>query len=84
LSAICRSRGGLLNYIDAGLEEGAPKLDLQIIVSDLKAESDRIGIFRKLDDGAWKIVEQRKVNPAKYGPGYGASVERVGRLIAVE
>jgi phosphoribosyl-AMP cyclohydrolase len=27
--------------------------------------------FRKLDDGAWKIVEQRKVDPAKYGPGYG-------------
>jgi phosphoribosyl-AMP cyclohydrolase len=27
--------------------------------------------FRRLDDGAWKIVEQRKVDPAKYGPGYG-------------
>ena len=27
--------------------------------------------FRKLDAGAWKIVEQRKVDPAKYGPGYG-------------
>ena len=27
--------------------------------------------FRKLDDGAWKIVDQRKVDPAKYGPHYG-------------
>src|ERR1700674_3774261 len=27
--------------------------------------------FRKLDDGAWKIVDQRKVDPAKYGPNYG-------------
>ena len=27
--------------------------------------------FRKLDGGEWKIVEQRRVDPAKYGPGYG-------------
>jgi phosphoribosyl-AMP cyclohydrolase len=27
--------------------------------------------FRKLDGGAWKVVEQRRVDPAKYGPGYG-------------
>src|SRR5467141_2284840 len=29
------------------------------------------GFFRKLDNGAWKIVDQRKVDPAKYGPNYG-------------
>jgi phosphoribosyl-AMP cyclohydrolase len=27
--------------------------------------------FRKLDGGQWKIVDQRRVDPAKYGPGYG-------------
>jgi hypothetical protein len=27
--------------------------------------------FRKLDAGAWKIVERRRVDPAKYGPNYG-------------
>jgi len=27
--------------------------------------------FRMLDRGEWKIVEPRKVDPAKYGPGYG-------------
>ena len=27
--------------------------------------------FRKLDNGEWKVVDQRKVDPAKYGPGYG-------------
>jgi phosphoribosyl-AMP cyclohydrolase len=27
--------------------------------------------FRKLDAGAWKVVEQRKIDPAKYGPNYG-------------
>jgi phosphoribosyl-AMP cyclohydrolase len=27
--------------------------------------------FRKLDDGAWKVVDERRVDPAKYGPGYG-------------
>ena len=27
--------------------------------------------FRKLDNGAWKIVDLRKVDPAKYGPDYG-------------
>ena len=27
--------------------------------------------FRKLEDGQWRIVDTRKVDPAKYGPGYG-------------
>ena len=27
--------------------------------------------FRKLEKGEWKIVDERKVDPAKYGPGYG-------------
>ena len=27
--------------------------------------------FRSLDDGEWKIVEPRKVDPAKYGSQYG-------------
>ena len=27
--------------------------------------------FRKLDDGAWKVVDKRRVDPAKYGPNYG-------------
>jgi phosphoribosyl-AMP cyclohydrolase len=27
--------------------------------------------YRRLDDGQWKIVEERKVDPAKYGPDYG-------------
>lgn len=27
--------------------------------------------FRVLDNGAWKVAEQRKVDPAKYGPNYG-------------
>jgi phosphoribosyl-AMP cyclohydrolase len=27
--------------------------------------------FRKLDGGDWRVVDQRKVDPAKYGPGYG-------------
>jgi len=27
--------------------------------------------FRMLEDGQWKTVEPRKVDPAKYGPGYG-------------
>ncbi len=27
--------------------------------------------FRVLEDSGWKIVEDRKVDPAKYGPGYG-------------
>ena len=27
--------------------------------------------FRKLDGGAWKVVDERRVDPAKYGPGYG-------------
>jgi len=27
--------------------------------------------FRMLQDGEWKIVEPRKVDPTKYGPNYG-------------
>ncbi len=27
--------------------------------------------FRALRDGEWKIVDERKVDPAKYGPSYG-------------
>lgn len=27
--------------------------------------------FRRLEADAWKIVDQRVVDPAKYGPGYG-------------
>ncbi|HEY6420221.1 MAG TPA: phosphoribosyl-AMP cyclohydrolase [Candidatus Binataceae bacterium] len=27
--------------------------------------------FRKLDGAVWKIVDERLVDPAKYGPGYG-------------
>jgi phosphoribosyl-AMP cyclohydrolase len=27
--------------------------------------------FRRLDDDEWKVVDQRIVDPAKYGPGYG-------------
>jgi phosphoribosyl-AMP cyclohydrolase len=27
--------------------------------------------FRRLEGDAWLIVDQRKVDPAKYGPGYG-------------
>ena len=27
--------------------------------------------FRVLDDGVWRTVDARKVDPAKYGPGYG-------------
>jgi phosphoribosyl-AMP cyclohydrolase len=34
--------------------------------------------FRKLDDGAWKITDQRKVDPAKYGPNYGHQKKPAG------
>jgi phosphoribosyl-AMP cyclohydrolase len=34
--------------------------------------------FRKLDDGAWKVVERRKVDPAKYGPNYGHQKKSAG------
>jgi phosphoribosyl-AMP cyclohydrolase len=27
--------------------------------------------FRKLEKDNWKVVDQRKVDPAKYGPAYG-------------
>jgi phosphoribosyl-AMP cyclohydrolase len=27
--------------------------------------------FRMLEDGEWKTVDKRMVDPAKYGPGYG-------------
>jgi phosphoribosyl-AMP cyclohydrolase len=34
--------------------------------------------FRKLDDGTWKVVDQRKVDPAKYGPNYGHQKKSAG------
>jgi len=34
--------------------------------------------FRKLDDGQWQITDQRKVDPAKYGPGYGHQKKSAG------
>lgn len=27
--------------------------------------------YRKLDAGEWKTTDERRVDPAKYGPGYG-------------
>jgi phosphoribosyl-AMP cyclohydrolase len=27
--------------------------------------------FRRLEDGEWQVADQRQVDPAKYGPGYG-------------
>jgi phosphoribosyl-AMP cyclohydrolase len=32
--------------------------------------------FRVLDKGEWKIVDQRKVDPAKYGPNYGHQAKK--------
>ena len=32
--------------------------------------------FRKLEKGEWKIVDERKVDPAKYGPGYGHQLKK--------
>ena len=32
--------------------------------------------FRKLEKSEWKIVDQRKVDPAKYGPGYGHQLKK--------
>lgn len=29
--------------------------------------------FKTLDGGKWRVVDERKVDPAKYGPGYGHS-----------
>src|SRR6201993_2559673 len=35
--------------------------------------------FRKLDsDGSWQITDARKVDPAKYGPGYGHPKKSAG------
>ncbi len=35
--------------------------------------------FRKLDDhGEWHITDQRKVDPAKYGPNYGHQKKSAG------
>ena len=34
--------------------------------------------FRKLDNGAWKVVDHRKVDPAKYGPNYGHQKKSAG------
>jgi len=32
--------------------------------------------FRKLDGGEWQVTDQRMVDPAKYGPGYGHHPKR--------
>jgi len=32
--------------------------------------------FRVLDKGEWKVVDERKVDPAKYGPGYGHQTKK--------
>jgi len=32
--------------------------------------------FRVLDNNNWKVVDQRKVDPAKYGPGYGHQTKK--------
>jgi phosphoribosyl-AMP cyclohydrolase len=34
--------------------------------------------FRALDNGAWKVTDQRKIDPAKYGPGYGHQKKTAG------
>jgi phosphoribosyl-AMP cyclohydrolase len=34
--------------------------------------------FRKLDGGDWRVVDQRKIDPAKYGPGYGHQQKPAG------
>ncbi len=34
--------------------------------------------FRKLDGGDWRVVDQRKIDPAKYGPGYGHQPKTAG------
>jgi phosphoribosyl-AMP cyclohydrolase len=34
--------------------------------------------FRVLKDGEWRTVEARKVDPAKYGPGYGHNPKPAG------
>jgi len=35
------------------------------------AEGYESCFFRKLDGDSWRVVDDRKVDPAKYGPGYG-------------
>jgi len=32
--------------------------------------------FRVLDNNNWKLVDKRKVDPAKYGPGYGHQTKK--------
>ena len=32
--------------------------------------------FRVLDNNEWKVVDKRKVDPAKYGPGYGHQTKK--------
>ena len=34
--------------------------------------------FRVLDDGAWHTADERVVDPAKYGPGYGHQPAKSG------
>ncbi len=42
------------------------------------AEGYESCFFRVLDDGEWKVTEQRKVDPAKYGPNYGHQKKTAG------
>ncbi|MGH7815618.1 MAG: phosphoribosyl-AMP cyclohydrolase [Candidatus Binataceae bacterium] len=35
------------------------------------AEGYESCFFRRLDGETWRIADERKVDPAKYGPGYG-------------
>jgi phosphoribosyl-AMP cyclohydrolase len=34
--------------------------------------------FRVLDDGVWRVTDERRVDPAKYGPGYGHQPAKPG------
>jgi phosphoribosyl-AMP cyclohydrolase len=34
--------------------------------------------FRKLDGDSWKTIDDRKIDPAKYGPGYGHQKKSAG------
>jgi len=34
--------------------------------------------FRIFDEAAWRITDERRVDPAKYGPGYGHQPAKLG------
>ncbi len=42
------------------------------------AEGYESCFFRVLDNGEWKVTDQRKVDPAKYGPNYGHQKKSAG------